>query len=124
MDHRFRLNARCPNLRRSENKNRRKAAQFKIGASAKNYAPALHSFFAPSRTHLRGGTRHVPVGAEHAAILVYRLQHSAAPLALIKVLARVLVHTFTFVMTAARTHYRGYQLNHDWPRIGKIEDAP
>ena len=31
---------------------------------------------------------------------MYGLQHSAASLALIKVLARVLVHTFTFVMTA------------------------
>ena len=39
-------------------------------------------------------------------------------------LARVFVHTFTFVMTAPRTHYLGYQYNHDWPRIGKKEDAP
>ena len=62
--------------------------------------------------------------AEDAAIPLFRLQHHAAPFALIKVLARVLVHTFAFVMTACRTHYRGYQLNHDWPRIGKKEDAP
>ena len=92
--------------------------------STKNHAHALHSIFAPSRIYLRSRTRHVPIRAEDAAIVVYRLQHPSATLALIKVLARVLVHAFAFVMAAPRTHYLGYQLNHDWPRIGKKEGAP
>ena len=68
---------------------------------------------------MRSGTLHIAIRAENAAIPSFRLHHHAAARALIEILARILVHTFAFVMTACRTHYRGYQLNHDWPRIGK-----
>ena len=54
--------------------------------------------------------------AEDAAISFYRLHHSAAPVALIEVLAYALVHILTFVMPAHRTYYRGYQLKHRSPR--------
>ena len=94
------------------------------GRLTQNHAPALRIIFASSRIHLCSGTRHVAIRAENAAVLVYRLQHSAASLALIKVLAHVLVHSFAFAMTAPRTHYFRYQLNHGRPRVGKKEDAP
>ena len=86
--------------------------------------PALRNVFAPSRIYLSSGTRHVAIRAEDAAIVVYGLQHPPTTLTLIKVLARVLGHTFFFAMPAPWTHDRGDKLNHDWPRIGKKEEEP
>ena len=60
---------------------------------------------------LRTGTLHIAVRAEDAAIILSRLKHHGAPLALIKVLARIRGHDLALPMSARGTLYRRLHLH-------------
>lgn len=55
---------------------------------------------------LNGRTRHVAKRAVHTAISRLGLKQSAAPLALVEILARIGGHVFRFLVSAGRTRDR------------------